>query len=167
MLVSFVDMASVSESGVILNRDSRMLGTLRKGGYTYFSEDDILIAKITPCMENGKCALATGLENGIGMGSTEFHVIRADKERVLPAFLFKLLNREEIRQRAAQVMTGSSGHRRVPASFYESLEVPLPPLSEQSVLVAQFEALEKQIADAQSVIDCAAARKQAILEKYL
>ena len=167
MLVSFVDMASVSESGVILNRDSRMLGTLRKGGYTYFAEDDILIAKITPCMENGKCALATGLENGIGMGSTEFHVIRADKERVLPAFLFKLLNREEIRQRAAQVMTGSSGHRRVPASFYESLEVPLPPLSEQSVLVAQFEALEKQIADAQSVIDCAAARKQAILEKYL
>ena len=167
MLVSYVDMASVSESGVILNRDSRMLGTLRKGGYTYFAEDDILIAKITPCMENGKCALATGLENGIGMGSTEFHVIRADKERVLPAFLFKLLNREEIRQRAAQVMTGSSGHRRVPASFYESLEVPLPPLSEQSVLVAQFEALEKQIADAQSVIDCAAARKQAILEKYL
>lgn len=86
--VSFVDMAAVSESGFILRRDSKMLGTLRKGGYTYFAENDILIAKITPCMENGKCALATGLDNGIGMGSTEFHVIRADKERVLPAFLF-------------------------------------------------------------------------------
>lgn len=167
MRVSFVDMAAVSESGFILHRESKILGNLRKGGYTYFAENDILIAKITPCMENGKCALATGLENGIGMGSTEFHVIRADKERVLPAFLFKLLNREEIRQRAAQVMTGASGHRRVPASFYESLEVPLPSLSEQSVLVAQFEALEKQIADAQAVIDGAAARKQAILEKYL
>ncbi len=167
VLISFVEMSAVSEFGYIDHSEVKKLGLLRKGGYTYFAENDILIAKITPCMENGKCALATGLENGIGMGSTEFHVIRADKERVLPAFLFKLLNREEIRHRAAQVMTGSSGHRRVPASFYESLEVPLPSLSEQSVLVAQFEALEKQIAEAQAVIDSAPARKQAILNKYL
>lgn len=166
-IISFVEMASVSEKGVITHSEPRTLGSLRKGSYTYFSENDVLIAKITPCMENGKCALATGLENGIGMGSTEFHVIRANLEKVLPAFLFAFLNREEIRQNAAKVMTGASGHRRVPANFYEELRIPLPTLAEQKKFVAKIEALEKQIAEAQEVIDGATARKQAILQKYL
>lgn len=166
-MISFVEMASVSEKGVITQSEPRALGSLRKGSYTYFAENDILIAKITPCMENGKCALATGLESGIGMGSTEFHVIRANHEKILTAFLFAFLNREAIRKSAVKVMTGASGHRRVPASFYETLLIPLPTLSEQKKFVAKIEALEKQIADAQAVIDSAAARKQAILQKYL
>jgi type I restriction-modification system DNA methylase subunit/restriction endonuclease S subunit len=167
VVVSFVDMASVSEKGFISRHSPRLLGNLRKGSYTYFSDDDIIVAKITPCMENGKCALALGLENGIGLGSTEFHVIRANQQKIIPAFLFALLNRESVRKKAEKFMTGASGHRRVPASFYENLDIPLPLPVEQKKFVAKIEALEKQIADAQAVIDGAVARKQAILQKYL
>lgn len=166
-LVSFVEMASVSERGLITQSVPKVLGSLRKGSYTYFAENDILIAKITPCMENGKCALASGLENGIGMGSTEFHVIRANPQRISPAFLFALLNRETIRQSAAKVMTGASGHRRVPASFYETLKIPLPTLAEQQRIVAEVEAEQRAIAASEAVIAAAPARKQAILERHL
>lgn len=167
ILVSFVEMASVSDRGYINNLVDQKLGALRKGSYTYFAENDIILAKITPCMENGKCALAKGLTNGLGMGSSEFHVIRANTAKFLPEYLFALLNRNAVRQDAEKVMTGSSGHRRVPASFYENFLVPVISLSEQKKLVAKIEALEMQIADAQAVIDGAAVRKQAILQKYL
>ena len=81
-------------------------------------------------MENGKCAVAEGLTNGIAFGSTEFHVIRCT-EKVNNRFLFGFLNRETIRKRAESVMTGSSGHRRVPISFYQELRLHLPEIPEQ------------------------------------
>lgn len=97
-LVSFVEMASVSDGGFIANSVDRPLGELRKGSYTYFVENDIIIAKITPCMENGKCALAKRSTNCLGMGSSEFHVIRANTSNFLPEYLFALLNRKSVRQ---------------------------------------------------------------------
>lgn len=166
LVVSFVEMASVSNNGFIEKTVDKPLKEVRKGSYTYFAENDIILAKITPCMENGKCALATGLTNRIGMGSSEFHVIRAN-DKVNNKFLFLLLNRDSVRKVAEQNMTGSSGHRRVPITFYESLQVPVPPLAEQEKIVQQIEALEMQIAQAQKVIDAAPQQKQAILQKYL
>jgi restriction endonuclease S subunit len=166
-LVSFVEMASVSDGGYIADSVDRPLGDLRKSSYTYFAENDIIIAKITPCMENGKCALAKGLTNGLGMGSSEFHVIRAKTANFLPEYLFALLNRKSVRLAAEKVMTGASGHRRVPASFYENFAVPALSLKEQQKFVAKVEALEKQITDAQAVIDAAPARKEAVMKKYL
>lgn len=166
-LVSFVEMASVSDGGYIADSVDRPLGDLRKGSYTYFAENDIIIAKITPCMENGKCARAKGLTNGLGMGSSEFHVIRANAANFLSEYLFALLNRKSVRLAAEKVMTGASGHRRVPASFYENFTVPALSLKEQQKFVAKVEALEKQIADAQAVIDAAPARKEAVMKKYL
>lgn len=166
LVVSFVEMASVSNNGFIEKTVDKPLKEVRKGSYTYFAENDIILAKITPCMENGKCALATGLTNRIGMGSSEFHVIRAN-DKVNNKFLFLLLNRDSVRKVAEQNMTGSSGHRRVPITFYESLQVPVPPLAEQEKIVQQIEALEAQIAQAQKVIDDAPQQKQAILQKYL
>ena len=73
LLVSFIDMASVSSEGFIERKVDRPYGEVRNGGYTYFAEGDFIIAKITPCMKNGKCAIAEGLTNGIGFGSSEFH----------------------------------------------------------------------------------------------
>lgn len=166
-VVSFVEMSSVSNDGYIEKKIDRSLKDVRKGSYTYFAEGDIILAKITPCMENGKCALATGLTNGIGMGSSEFHVFRCDEELVLRPFLFAMLNRSIIREAAEKVMTGASGHRRVPISFYEDLLVPVPPISTQQHIVSEIEAYEVQIAKAKAVIDGSAARKQAILDKYL
>ncbi len=81
-------------------------------------------------MENGKCAIATGLTNKIGFGSSEFHVLRSN-EQIINKYLFGYLNRETIRQMAEKRMTGASGHRRVPISFYENLQIPVPPMPEQ------------------------------------
>lgn len=123
-LVSFVDMDSISTNGFIQKKEEIELGKL-SGSYTYFKEGDVIVAKITPCMENGKCALAAGLSNGIGMGSSELHVFRAG-EKVLNSYLFAYLNRSVVRKYAEYNMTGSSGHRRVPIDFYEDLQIPVP-----------------------------------------
>lgn len=166
MIVSFVEMASVSNDGFIETKEDRQLKTLRKGSYTYFAENDIIIAKITPCMENGKCALAKNLTNSIALGSSEFHVIRAT-ENILPEYLFYHLNRKKLRLEAEKKMTGSSGHRRVPISFYENIIIPVPSLSVQQKLVKELEILEAQIASAQNIIEQAPTQKQQILKKWL
>lgn len=166
ILVSFVEMTSVSNDGYIEYKIDKPLSEMRKGSYTYFAEDDIIIAKITPCMENGKCAIATGLTNKIGFGSSEFHVLRCN-EHVLNKYLFGYLNRETIRQMAAKRMTGASGHRRVPISFYENLEIPVPSLTEQEKIVAEVSGYEAEIAKAQAVMAGCADRKKAVLERYL
>lgn len=167
LIVSFVEMASVSNKGFIENKVDKSLGQLRKGSYTYFCENDVIIAKITPCMENGKCALATGLTNGIGMGSSEFHVFRANENKILPAFLFYSLNRSVIRIEAEKQMTGSSGHRRVPVSYYENLSLTIPDIETQRQIVAQIQLLEKEIADLEQQMAGVADAKKAILAEYL
>ncbi len=139
---------------------------MRKGSYTYFAEDDIIIAKITPCMENGKCAIATGLTNKIGFGSSEFHVLRSN-EQIINKYLFGYLNRETIRQMAEKRMTGASRHRRVPISFYENLQIPVPPMPEQEKIVAELSSYEAAIAKTHAVIADCAEQKKAVLEKWL
>ena len=167
VLVTFVEMSAVSEDGFIVAPVQKNLKEVRKGSYTYFADNDIIVAKITPCMENGKCALAENLENGIGFGSSEFHVIRVNLEYIVPKYIFSLINRKIIREAAEKIMTGSSGHRRVPAAFYENLELPVPSLFEQQRFVAEIEKLEQTIAQAQAIIAAAPAKKQAIMQKYL
>ena len=163
LTVSFVEMASVSENGFIQRTDDRQISDLKKGGFTYFAENDILIAKITPCMENGKAALAINLKNGIGFGSTEFHVFRADSNQLNPSYLFSYLNRQEVRHVAEQNMTGSSGHRRVPESFYIDLKIPVPPLQIQQQIVTECDAVDKAVVQARVDIDSA---NQAVVKVY-
>lgn len=165
-LISFVEMASVSNYGYIERMEDKQYSNVKRGGYTYFAENDIIIAKITPCMENGKCAIATGLTNGIGFGSTEFHVLRC-KEQIINKFLFGYLNRSAIREEAAKRMTGASGHRRVPIEFYEDLKIPVLPMAEQQQIISQVEQYEAAIRQAQAIMDGCAARKKEILDKYL
>lgn len=167
MLVSFVEMASVSDKGYIQTKTDKALKELRKGSYTYFAENDILIAKITPCMENGKCGIATKLTNGVGMGSSEFHIFRARQDVLLNKFLFLCLNQDSVRQEAASNMTGVSGHRRVPISFYESLQIPLPPLEAQEKIVQAIEAVEVKIANIDSSLAKLETRKAEILNNAL
>lgn len=165
-LVSFVEMASVSDKWFIEKKEDKILKDLRKGSYTYFKEWDILIAKITPCMENWKCAIAKNLTNWIWMWSSEFHVIRVNEE-VDRKLLFTFLNRRVIRENAEWSMTWASWHRRVPISFYENLEIPLPPLEIQKQIVAQIEKIEQEIEKLQSELREIPNKKQEILKKYL
>ena len=112
-------------------------------GFTYFRRNDVLVAKITPCFENGKGAHLDSLPTEIGFGSTEFHVLRA-RSFVLPQFLYLLTKTSEFRRLGADAMTGAAGQQRVPSSFIANYSIPLPPLDEQTAIV---EYLEKATSD--------------------
>ena len=120
--------------GTITEAATRRVKQVEKG-YTYFHDRDVLFAKITPCMENGKCAIARNLVNGIGFGSTEFHVVRP-KHDVTPEWIFYFLRQHSTRQEAARHMTGTAGQQRVPTRFLQEVMIPLPPLSEQKRIAA-------------------------------
>ena len=165
--VSFVDMQSVSENGYIENKITKPLKEVMAGSYTYFAENDIIIAKITPCMENGKCAVASGLSNGIGLGSSEFHVLRCEASKILPKFLFGFLNRQIVRDEAAKNMTGASGHRRVPIKFYQDLGAKFPSIEIQKQIVTEFENLEREISQREQKLANLQGAYGKILDKYL
>ena len=138
-LVSFVPMPAVNENGYIDGATDEEYGKVKKG-FTYFENDDVLFAKITPCMENGKGAVAEELTNGIGMGSTEFHILRPIKGISNPYWLLALTRMPIFRERAAKNMSGTGGQRRVGSAFLENFMVGLPSISEQDT----FEAIYKQ-----------------------
>ena len=117
-------------------------------------------------MENGKCAIAKNLTNGLGMGSSEFHIFRTHKG-LNNKFLFACLNQDSIRQEAAKNMTGSSGHRRVPISFYESLQIPLPPLEAQEKIISTIENIESKIHLLESGTLSLDSKKAEILQGFL
>lgn len=132
--VSFLPMAAVSEDGRIDFEEQREAGEVKKG-YTYFERGDVLVAKITPCFENGKATRTEALANPAGFGSTEFHVLRAGRE-IDSSYLFYLIWNSKFREVGANNMTGSAGQKRVPADFLKRLEIPLPPLDEQRRIAA-------------------------------
>ena len=133
--VSFLAMASVSEDGELLNQETRVLSETKKG-FTYFERGDVIVAKITPCFENGKAAYLDSLQTQVGFGSTEFHVLRPDIKQLDGKYLFYLIWNQKFRFIAERSMSGSAGQKRVPASFLQNFEVPLPPLKEQKRITA-------------------------------
>lgn len=135
---TFVPMEAVDNwSAQIVKSVTRPFREVSKG-YTSFAENDVLLAKITPCMENGKCAIARGLRDRVGFGSTEFHVLRASKH-VLPEWLFYFWRLPETRRNAERSMTGTAGQKRVPSSHLERIKIPLPDLSEQKRIAGLME----------------------------
>ena len=152
MVVSFVPMAAVDEQlGAIAVREERPLTDVSKG-FTAFEDGDVLFAKITPCMENGKVALARNLTNSIGRGSTEFYVLRPG-DRVLSEYIYHFVRQPRFREAAKRNFTGTAGQQRVPKSFMENALVPLPPLAEQRRIAdilnraARIERLRARAAD--------------------
>jgi type I restriction enzyme S subunit len=159
--VSFLRMAAVEAgSGRLDPSASRMWKEVKKG-YTRFQERDVLFAKITPCMENGKAALAVGLLGGRGAGSTEFHVLRPIGD-VRPKFVLHFLLQEQIRRDARMMMKGAAGQLRVPPEFLEGLNFPLPPAHEQGRIVDE---MEKQFTRLEAGVG-AIKRVQANLKRY-
>lgn len=165
--VTFVPMAAVdAESGNIVGAETRELGKVRKG-YTYFAENDVVFAKITPCMENGKAAIARGLVNGIGFGTTEFHVLRPGP-RLISEWLHAFVRRADIRSVAKKNMHGAAGQQRVPVEFLEQLEIPVPPTrEEQRRIVARIEQLFGRIEQLRSIaFEAATAASDALAGVY-
>lgn len=140
--VSFVSMASINENvGTISNMQTRNLEDV-KAGYTYFANNDVLFAKITPCMENGKVAIAQNLQNGIGFGTTEVHVLRPT-DQILPEWVYSTVSRDQFRENAERHMTGSAGQQRVPREFLENAQIPVPPLKSQKKIVERLDAVRR------------------------
>ena len=132
-LVSFIPMEAVGEFGGMRLDAEKALGEI-SGGYTYFADGDVVVAKITPCFENGKGAIARGLKNGIAFGTTELHVMRSG-ETLLPEYLFHLTMSHPFRCIGESEMDGAGGQKRVPEKFLKDFRVGLPPLNEQYDIV--------------------------------
>jgi type I restriction enzyme S subunit len=146
--VSFIPMKDLGVCRKdILGSQSKTLDKVYSG-YTYFADNDVLLAKITPCFENGKLGIAKKLVNGIGFGSSEYIVLRANKS-LYPKYLFYYLSQESIRVAGRKVMSGAVGHKRVPNDFIETRKIFFPPLPEQKRIVEMlddaFLAIDKAI----------------------
>ena len=143
-VVSFVPMPAVEAgTGKIDVSETRSFGVVRKG-YTPFRKDDILFAKITPCMENGKMAIVPDLASEYGFGSTEFHVLRP-ANGVDPRIIYHAVSNRAFRFHAEHNMTGAVGQKRVPASILEEHEILLPPMNEQRRIVDRIGTLFDEI----------------------
>lgn len=135
MIVSFIPMPCVSDIwGKIVKKELRKLGEVKKG-YTNFCEGDVLFAKITPCMENGKSAIVDKLENDIGFGSTEFYVLRCDENKLNNKYLHYFVRQKTFRDEAKGEMTGAVGQQRVPKTFLENYKMKVPTIEEQQEIV--------------------------------
>jgi type I restriction enzyme S subunit len=160
-LVTFVPMPAVdADAGVITSPQVRRFSDVRKG-FTAFRNGDVIMAKITPCMENGKAAIASGLTNGLGFGSTEFHVLRSTGA-VLAGLVYYFIRQESFRRAAESEMTGSVGQKRVPVEFLRFSEIPLPPFAEQERIVAKVGELLVRVNVAREHL----ARVPAILKRF-
>ena len=134
MLISFVPMESINEIYAEIT-DNKNCFIAESKGFTRFQEGDLLWAKITPCMENGKSAIAKDLINGYGCGSTELHVIRPKNDNLLVGYIHSLLHMKIVRQTAKLYFGGSAGQQRVATDFLENFNVPLPSYTKQQEIV--------------------------------
>ncbi|MDY3316599.1 restriction endonuclease subunit S [Riemerella anatipestifer] len=129
--ISFIPMECVSDDfGEIIELKSKKISESK--GYTKFQENDLIWARITPCMQNGKSAIVSNLENKLGCGSTEFHVIRNNNtSNTHTEYIYHILRLKIVLNRATSYFTGSAGQQRVPKSFLEELVIPVPPIDVQ------------------------------------
>ena len=166
MPVTFLPMASVSEHlGGITGRETRAFSEVKQG-YTYFRADDVLFAKITPCLQNGKHTLATGLLDGFGFGTTEFHVIRAGA-KIDRRQLFRAVTRDYIIDRCTNSFTGTAGQQRVQPEVLRSIPLGLPTLQEQAEIAQVLDALDTNLEDARVELSAFQAVKSSVADVVL
>ena len=135
--ISFIPMEDISDDyGEWIGKRIGSKSDIK--GYTKFQDGDIVWARITPCMQNGKSALLTNLVNGKGYGSTEFHVVRIKSSDVLPQYIHTLLRHFDVLSDAKKYFTGSAGQQRVPTSYLENLLIPVPPLEVQKQIADEY-----------------------------
>ena len=165
-LVSFVPMEALGiDQKFLVPTQTRPLSEVA-GSYTYFADGDVLLAKITPCFENGKLGIAANLVNAIGFGSSEYIVFRPDAS-LNKEWLYYFLSRESFRLEGAARMTGAVGHKRVAKEFIEGYPIPIPPLSEQQRIVTLLDEAFEGIATARAHAEKNLQNVRAIFESHL
>jgi type I restriction enzyme M protein len=149
-LVSFVPMADLNENEIaFIPKDKKPISEVI-GGYTYFKDNDVLVAKVTPCFENGKAGIAKSLENGIGFGSSEFFVLRAS-DAILPEWIYLNIKSDKFVNDGKKQMSGTSGLQRLPREFVASFPICLPSIEEQQYFIEKMR-IEQQIIDSNKLL---------------
>ena len=151
--VSFVPMASLNTFDASFEAVETRKLTDVFSGFTYFRNNDILLAKITPCFENGKAGIAHNLKNGIGFGSTEYIVIRADESVVYPEWIFYYINTREFIDGGKPFMTGTAGQQRIDINYVKQYQIPVPSLEEQKMLLDEIHREQALIKPSKQIID--------------
>lgn len=162
--ISFIPMSAVSEKGAIDPSQIKDYEEV-KTGFTYFAENDVLFAKITPCMENGKGAIARDLVNNVGFGSTEFHVLRPIHKVSSPYWIYTVTSFKSFRLKAAANMSGSAGQRRVTASYLNSFKISLPPIDLQNQFASFVQQVEAQKSFLQASLDKLELNHKSLMQK--
>jgi type I restriction enzyme, S subunit len=165
-MVSFVPMEDLGINQKYLKSTQMRPLSEVAGSYTYFADGDVLLAKITPCFENGKLGVATDLTNGIGFGSSEYIVFRPDKI-LNKEWLYYFLSREDFRAEGSQRMSGAVGHKRVAKEFIESHPIPVPPLPEQQRIVGILDEAFDGITTAKANTEKNLQNAHSLFESYL
>ncbi|CAM3446222.1 restriction endonuclease subunit S [Helicobacter labetoulli] len=146
--VSFLPMEAVKTDGKTFEKLQRKAKEAQS--FTKFTDNDLLWAKITPCMQNKKSLVVNGLKNGFGFGSTEFFVLRSkDSKQINIHFILQFLRLDLILQNASETFKGSAGQQRVPKEFLQNLKITLPPLAVQEKIVTHIQKIESSIATTQ------------------
>ena len=168
--VSFIPMKDLIINNKLATPNQKRRLKDVKGSYTYFSEGDVLLAKITPCFENGKIGIASNLHNSVGFGSSEYIVFRSN-ENLKNEWLYYFLNRKKFRIDGSENMSGAVGHKRVNKDFIENTLIPIPTVKKQQKIISDLESLfnyskeiNKIIIKKQIEIDCL---KKSILKQLL
>ncbi|EKF9135273.1 restriction endonuclease subunit S [Vibrio cholerae] len=163
---SFVPMEAVDEVlGEVTQTLTQPYSKVKKG-YTYFEDGDVIFAKITPCMQNGKHAVVSNLSDNYGFGSTEFHVVRPSED-IVSEWIHFYLRRKETLDAAVKTFTGAVGQQRVPASFLENLEIPVPPPDEQLKIVARLKAQLAEVETARQAAQVQLSEASALKKRAL
>lgn len=150
--VSFVPMVSLNTfSAEFTANEERKIEEV-KSGFTYFKDNDVLLAKITPCFENGKAGIAQGLKSGIGFGSTEYIIIRANTDIVYPEWIFYHINTPEFINGGKPHMTGTAGQQRIDINYVKQYQIPVPSLEEQRKILDDINAEKKLINSSKDLI---------------
>jgi len=152
-LVSFVPMADVNTHSVsFAPKEVRPISEVL-GGFTYFREDDVLLAKIAPCFENGKSGIARNLKNGIGFGSTEFIVIRANTAITYPEWIYYHISSKEFLLQGKSFMTGTAGQQRIDLDYVKQYQIPVPPLEVQRAILEEIQTEQTLVESSKQLIE--------------
>ena len=163
--ISFITMADISEDGRINVDNIKKLEDV-KNNFTFFKENDVLFAKITPCMENGKGGVAKSLKNNIGFGTTEIHVLRPISNITNSQWIYHLTKLPLFRKDAEIHMTGSAGQKRVPTTYLTNFKIKVPPIELQNKFAERIEKIEKLKFEIEKSIETAQNLYDSLISKY-
>ena len=164
--ISFLPMEAIGDDGSLNLEHSRSIGAV-ENGYTYFRENDVTLAKITPCFENGKGAIMRGLLNGIGFGTTELIVVRPSPEHTTSDYLDRLFMSSYFRRIGESTMYGAGGQKRVPDDFVRNFCVAVPPLNEQEAIATFLDSetskIDGLVSQQRRLIELLREKRQAVI----